>query len=438
MRMTSTIAAVLIVTAGLGQYERTIAACVADYAVQGGSTRYLVADHLAEEQLPDAELAARFWLPHLSRELALGHQTPAKLPGVAAWRIQLEGLGWSIESWRKVAARYPYTAGQKIADPLMLRLDWLLRQTADATESTAYYDLLLGGPPADRTAWLKALAIGDAQERLVQAQVLDRGKSGVARNTRLIAWHNVSSGYLAETADSKRGSGKQDPFERQDFKADAAELIASLPKVLSDGSQARVLTQAYLLTDGQGKRVDVADTAIVNDHNRFLGNGAIRTPGSCVGCHAALNGSRSNLFAEYLRLPGEPKLYVEGIKNQVRFDAKYLGSLAKQIRRGNEDFAEFCLDHLNEDPKTAARTWTEFMSWYDSDLDLNQAAREVGAKSHDELRLAIGHYSSTLGPAQFAGRLTLLAEGERVTRHAWEDATHYQATLAIRAWRHRQ
>lgn len=449
-------AAILVLASVPGQYQKTIDACSIDYKLAGGHTRYLTVDHMDEALWPDAELAANFELPHLSREQALAYQRAEQVPRyqktakgnyeivvgadgtreyVGAYRIHLDGLGWSIEAWRKVASKYPYTYGQHIDDPLMLRLDWLLRQTADATASTAYYDLLLGRPPKDRADWLKLLDIDDVKEQHRQAQVIDSGKSPVAFNTRLVTWSHVASGSLAETDDSIRAAGKSDPFERQDFTSDARELIATIPKVLPDGE--RVLVNAYLLTDGKNLRVDFANPEIVKDFKQFLGRAHIRTPGSCFGCHTAFNGSKENLFVEYIKLPGEPQLYVKEFRNKVRFDAKFLGKLSKQITRANEDFEEWAQESLNEDPKDAAGTWRDLMVWYDSDLDIKQAAREVFAKSHDELRLAIAEYSSTLGPAEFAGRLTLLAEGGRINRHVWEDQGHFQATKAIAQWRAR-
>jgi hypothetical protein len=434
-----------------------VAAARADFALHGTQARYL---SLAAVPAADREAALAvlaFWLPHLSRKSVLERQRPTPLPGTLV-RIDLDDLGWGRAAWEKVSAEYPYTFDLQSPesvpaaslhpstlvlrhsplDLLVVRADWLLRVTADATASTLYYDLLYAGlaPPRNKADFLAAWKLDRADaEGLEAGVVVDEGKSGVAFRTRLLVWRPAAAGSWWETFDSRQGAGRNDPLENLagGLAYDAQELIVSIPK-FSLATGERGIAQAYLLVNGKGERVDEAPTDIVLDRQRLLGLPAIRTPGSCVLCHQAVNGPAENLVRQLV--PAGVELSARRRATQEFLERFYLSDLGRTVARNNEDFATFCRLACGREPAAAVAAWRTVVEAYDRPLDLDQAAREVGA-APQELQAALAWHSDRQGPEAGAGRVSALAHGRSVPRRVFEETVFRQCCEALCAWRKR-
>lgn len=427
-------------------YAADVAAARADHASYGPSARYLWFGAIPDEPQQDAGVAMRFWLPHLSRVTPLEYQRPTLITPTLA-RIDLEQLGWGYETWRKLCDQYPLATFPLGTDLLMVRADWLCWVTADATRSTAYYDLLYAGigTPKTKADFFKVWQVDQKGGEPYQlGVVIDEGKSGVAFRSRLAVYTPSPGGALWETFDSREGFGTADPLENltgpDKLAHDAQEMIAAIPKFdLATGE--RGLCQAYLLVDGKGNRVDEAPTDIVEDKSKFLGEPAIRTPGSCVQCHSGLNGPQENSVREWIADGIELSTYQREAKEYLeRF---YLSKEGKLITRQNEDFDQFCLSATGLDAVDCVSAYRALVTGYDASVNLEQAAREVYARDGQELRLAIAWYSERLGPAPGVGRLASLTRPNgKVPRRVWQgDRTKgqtgvwHQAMQALSQWR---
>lgn len=434
--------AALVAAAALSaapDYAQAVALVQADYRAYGTSARYLDFGAYPPEIAANANTAWKFFYPHLDRSASLAHRFPLIAGSIV--RVDIDALGWGRKGWIAALRGYPYANYEHGEDLLIARADWILAYGADASRvgidgkvNDVYEGLLFAGDiPKNKKEWLDKFGLKNNDQDLIQAQVID--KSGVAFGRRLAVFHPDARDWY-ETFDSRRPAGKNDPaLGVEQFKFDAQELIVELPKVLNSASYNRVRVQAYLLTDGQGDVVDFAANDIVEDHRRFANRASVRTPGSCIACHTAgLNGSTSNVFREYLQAPGLPQLSVKDTKKSAQFDALYLGSIGKVVRRANEDVAEFALDYVGEDPKTAVGVWSDVVNWYDEPLNLVQAAREVHCTAED-LRLAIAYYNAAYGPQEQFIDAAGLAHGRTVSRVAWEERVFSQCCTALDLWR---
>lgn len=159
----------------------------------------------------------------------------------------------------------------------ILRGDWFL---AFASWAPAYYQLLgLGEKLAD----FERLAFAD---EVLAAKARAQVKGAVAFSS--VALHNrtlnriptisgVLGGYFWLSKDTKASIDDRDYLNvLLDEKFDATEGICSLPNGL----------QAYLLTDGAGKRLDVALADIAIDGETGLADKQVYAARNCVTCHA--------------------------------------------------------------------------------------------------------------------------------------------------------
>ena len=423
MRM---VASFIVAVACLGQTADDVAAARADYATYGTTARYVSLSPIPADERAGALLALNYWLPHLSREVVLEHQLPQRITDTV-YRLDYDLLGWGRKGWLAISRDYPYFL---TGDALIVRADWLLFETADASRSTLYYELLLGGVPKTKTEFAKAFGIDLTADPLAQRVVIDEGRSGVSLQTRLLEIRDEKSRTFSQTFDSLESSEDSDVPEvlagGLDF--DAQELIVSMPKIdLRTG--ARGAAQAYFLTDGNGNRVDIADGRIVVDHEQFLDVPQIRTPGSCVVCHATgLNAPAQNLVRDWISAGVELTVKQKGLQQQL--EAFFLGDTGRIVTRNNEDFAAFVQGACGCDPLVAMNQWRSAVEAYDLPVTLEFAAYELSCTA-DELRTAIGIYSEAIGPQERVARLSSLAHDFPVPRAAWEGGVYFQAQAAL-------
>lgn len=405
--------------------------------------RYFSTHNVPDELSVEDVLA--FWLPHLSQKAVLERQIPVRVGETKMYRIDLRGLGWTIKQWIKLNEENPYTS---LGNPLIIRAEWLIRITADAEESSAYYDLLYGktflkgkwvtNTPANRNEFLKFWKINvDDAKGFEQAIIIDEGNSGVSLRTRTAVRRRSVTGAGWETFDSRDGVGFGDALAqiggRLDY--DASELITSIPKVLLKTGD-RSNAQAYFLTDGKGKRINQADPRIVVDHTdpRIP---IIRTPGSCVRCHnvGILNPPENAVRAV---IEAGVELFAKGPNFAEGLERLYLGKMAPAVKEDQERFIRFVAAVTEKKPEEISSAYAKLLAWYNSPVTLEQAALEVGT-TPDEVKLAIAHFfnlfQNDAAQLRKMARLATLAHQRRVPRKIWERQTYFETLAALALWR---
>jgi hypothetical protein len=408
----------------------------------------------------------------LSREPDL--EFPREVPGSEGrlWAIDIRDYGWNNAAWWVVARRETYFREPLFHDPVsvgkslaylrtaigssqdintfaaevIVRADWLIRETAETDRSTAYYDLLFsrerfgdreyhGGKwyfrgqgkggfvdanfPRDEADWDRAFGgdvlrklIGDQRLRVERGAVVDRGVSIVARENRLLEGFPLPTGRSWKTFDVNVTAGKRDFAEqrRYDFKFDAGELIVSLP----NGGQ------AYLLVNGQKKRVETADPKIAID-STDPSDRRVRTPGSCVICHGVGINSPVNLMEQFVK-DGLDTLFRD--KQRLREDRAFFLGVQKVVKEDQDRYNDFVKRTTGQTGEQNAAAFKASRDAYDRDIDLKQAAAETGL-TEEKLR-----YVALASPN---ARFLSLVRGRTIPRQVWQDSVYREVFLLLNA-----
>lgn len=302
--------------------------------------------------------------------------------------------------------------------------------------------------PKDEDDWNKAFGIdltkrftGESKINLDYGAVVEGGRDNpkagsiVALNNRLLVFTPTILGLATKTFDVKETTGERDFAQQLIFKggkfrrgddvnavADAGELLASLP----NGGQ------AGFLINGVGKRIEVADSRFANDTSDKRLNIGVRTPGSCVVCHAGSNGINPprNLVKEMLE---------GGV--DVRFSDRDQFNRFKAFFQGWDEKTEpytkaygGLVDRTTRDPlKPKEKGWTGaklsgefavFRDWYDTGVTPQQAALELGVTIEELKRIGEGSPKA---------RLAQLARGQTVPRRTFEVDVYREAALLLSA-----
>jgi mono/diheme cytochrome c family protein len=256
-------------------------------------TRYLTLIHLANAG-------------HSADEIELHRQALAKLVNCLSWhprvtrphpidsaklifRIDLRAYQWNARLWDRLVSFYPYRLLTGAADARALaaatgseqpyvRVDWFV---ATASRAPLYYDLLqLPGNDRELERQLRVDVLADIDEE--SARRAGFNDSGVSKNNRIIERHDAGFGAYWRSYDFSDNLERQNIFDhplgpvpgQNSFVAAGGEIIFHLPNGL----------QAYMLVDGNGRRVERAAIEIVSDPSRpdrFVEAGV-----SCMNCHA--------------------------------------------------------------------------------------------------------------------------------------------------------
>lgn len=421
--------AALLMTLVLGGYSADAQAALADRARFPAADHpylyYLSLEDTAPEHRQDLSIAIRLMVASSSLQPIVERCTPVAVLPERLYRIDLRDLGWEHKDWKTVLKDYPYRKNKGHRLPLLIKADWLLVELADATESDAYYRLLFGGDkiPAKRDDWLDLLKVDRTKstnfDPLRFGQI--ESESGVAKQpARWLESHPVLSGsaggYAWGTRDVLEVTRDKDPLENLtgNFDHDGEEWIVGIPKIsLATGDRGTL--QVYLLSDGQGNRVDEAPVDLVEDSTLFRGTREIRNPGSCVQCHGVgLNQPTTNDFKELIR--DGVDTYAEK-ETQQQIEAFHLGSLALALDRANEDFGAIVQQVCGVSGIEAAKAFKRAVNVHDTPLDLAATAREIGT-TPVQWRAAI---ASDLATGKTLGaRIAGLAHGRTIPREAWE------------------
>lgn len=396
--------------------------------------RYLIVppDESIEAE-PNWRRALSFTLPSSSLKPALNLQLPVRI-AAGVYRIDLRGLGWKSEDLIEVlkVEGYPYSHQ---ANPLCIRGDWLIYQLADTSESIAYEALLFGhdSRPKNRDEWLAKLGVDPAESRRRELNHgLIEGRSGVAvqsgaegAKVRVLESFDRLGGYAWGTRDFIKLTAENSPLEKPDLeglKHDGEEWIIGLAKSWTIDphygieESGRGALQFYFLSAGDGTNVTEAPLKLVEDHSKFKGVASIRTPGSCVSCHAVgLLKPTENVLQTWIEAGVELKSKDYAAKEFI--ERWHLGGVAREIERANDDFGAAIEAACDCTGPQAVAAYIGANDFYRADVTLETAAMEHGC-TPDDLRNAIA-YASEKG-FDVGGHVAALAHGHPVNRIVWE------------------
>jgi mono/diheme cytochrome c family protein len=348
--------------------------------------RYFTVTHLAnaglsEDELQTHRLALAKLLNSLSWNKEIVNPRPAD-PGRTILRIDIRDYSWSERVWARLVALYPHAVipdtpeaqacatitGEQVP---WIRADWFV---ATASRPPLYHDML---QLPERESDIEAQLHIDLRENIRQERVTRAGfnGSGVSRNNRLIERHSSPHGSYWRSYDFAGNSGRRNLFahplgpgrEETSFQPDGGEVIFSLPNGLF----------AFLLVDGNGKRLDKAPAAIVSDPRRP--DRAVENGVSCMSCHArGLIPKADQVRAHVERNPGAfSREEAEAVAALYPREAKTVELFAED----NERFRQAVEKTGNR--LTATEPVANLVQQYEKELDLIAAAAELGLRPEE-------------------------------------------------------
>jgi hypothetical protein len=398
---------------------------------------YLTLAAVREDHRDALEKVLRVVVPSLSTRAYLGDQLPVRVTGTSLLRLDLAGLGWE-KSWGEVLAQHyvpayrPDLLGYKDhlgrpAVPLVVRGDWVAAALTDPeVTGDSQYRLLYGAPPKTLQDFQKLHTV-NGQATLAFARIEGASAVSVQRERVIQNLPVANRGYYWQTLDSRVVAGDTDQLEnitQKDIKHDASEAIAALPKHYLGESGA---LQAYFLANGKGERQEKAPADVVTDDTQTRGV-EIRNTVSCIGCHSeGLRHPTLDKFRAYVE--SGARIQIKDKATQQEVDRYFDSPIAKELSRGNEDYAAAVQLCCGLTPPQFTALFREAVKQYDAPVTPEQAARELYVEP-EEWRLALGWYSLT---GQLTGRLALMAQGQSISREQWQSNFHL-AQKAIHAW----
>jgi hypothetical protein len=392
------------------------------------TTYYFSVNHLPPDRHEPTLAALRLILPSLTLEPIVDYQKPNPA-GEGLYWIDTAAFGWESR-FPIVAARNPYAVFAKGRPSLVIRADWFITFATDAKESTSYYDLLFGAPPATRDDFLSRVGVSRSAG---QSFGLIEGNSGVILSKkRWIESFGMRQGYAYGTRDSSTINDRTDPTLRPDgsFQHEAEEWIVGIPKIHT-ATGTRGALQVYLLSNAAGQRQEAAPPDVASDYTRVRHNAnEIRNGVSCIACHAeGLIDVKSNEVRELIGAGAE--LYASDKTTQRKIESFHLSDLENELRENRKEFAAIVEAVTDKPPREAVADFVSTVKLYDSPLTIETAAREVGVIP-DDLTKAIGYAQNSGIPVH--PRLIALAHGFTIPRTSWE-SIYSQAVRSVQDWR---
>ena len=431
----------------LPSFEEAAATAAADYQGLPPDLRphvlYLTTYNIqALDPKTDATAATDFWLNSLSSLTTIKRSIPvfADLPNAAPQktprlhRVDVRDYGWSSAAIQKTLSKYPYGL---LTIPPVVRADWFLLESSDATRSTAYYDLLYPrGVPKNieefRKAWF--VRLDDVRTAGIETGsiVLER-KSIVALHNRVLSRSPTILGAYHQTFDAVATDPltNRDYFRKpQGFAFDAQEHIVSMSNGL----------HAYFLSNAQGNRQEEAPTNIARNSRPALPGGDIRviTPFSCVECHgtqAGINIPR-NALVEYLTGAPDPQrslvLYAKG-KAATQFIERFYLNDPKQrlLLRDQNDYSEALAKCNGLTPAENTKAFLNVLTIARQGVTIRIAAAELGTTE--------GNLKAALTPTAEGQLGALVTQPDHeIPREAWERAYYSQAYALLKIWKEKK
>lgn len=377
-----------------------------------------------------------FILSSMSSQEVVEYCTPIPV-AKNLYRIDTRQLKWNVNTIHKVLACTPYkrhlTKGAVlINDPM-----WFIVHVSDATQSTAYNELLFGKPKPSREDYLQFFKTNDDPTYRIGYV---EGSSGVSvQRSRWL--HNFPNGVRTDvwgTMDFLKVTEDNDPLSNLDYPIkrwkdspthDGEEWIAGLPKV-SIASRERGRLQAYALFNGKGQNVAEAPGRLVRDSEQFRNHGVIVNFGGCIVCHTTgLNPLTKDVVREYL-ISGAT-ISTKRKEDSQAIDQLVLSPTERLILQANEDYERGVQMVSGFKPTELSAAYIEAVDWYDTDVSLEQAAVELYTTA-EELKLAIAWREAKYNDLH--PRQASLAQNVPIPRTVWEGL--YSKTFHIlEEWR---
>lgn len=215
--------------------------------------------------------------------------------------IDIRDYGWTADTWDMMLTYYPYAlkhggdderriykATEGCITPV-IRADWFVNT---ASRPPLYHRML--DIPSNAKTLERRLGVdipyNFEHNRLMRAAFTGRD-SGVSEQNRMVERHDQSGSGRAywKSYDMLPGAEREHDFmraplgppgisavhQRAQFRHDGGEIIYNLPNGL----------QAYMLVDGEDRRIDIGPPAVVRDPNQHAGGFEIVNGISCMGCH---------------------------------------------------------------------------------------------------------------------------------------------------------
>jgi hypothetical protein len=390
--------------------------------------RYFTLAHLHNAGLGDDELQTyRNALAKLVNSLSW-HPTirvPEPIdPAKTILRIDLRWYLWDAATWNRVLSEYPYgvlddtaTARAVIVGTAtrvpVVRGDWFV---ATASRAPLYYDVLQ--VPQNLAELERQLRV-DAEANIRQDRVVRVGftGSGVSRFNRILERHPSVHGAYWRTYDFDEPpanlldrAANLLPDRRNVFAFPLGPGLVERPFQHAGGEAIFELPNGlhgFVIVRADNVRLDKAPTAVVSDPKRP--DRAVEAGVSCMSCHLTGINPKADQVRDHLEK--NPKAF-------GRADAELIRGLYPPKDKSLKLMEEDAKRYAAAVAKTGAKVGrTEAVSTitlrYEADLDLTQAAAEVGL-SADEFRKQIGESESL---AKHFGALR--APGGTVTRQLW-------------------
>lgn len=382
------------------------------------------------------ETALKLIVPTLSRQPVLERCLPEQI-GPTLWRLDLANLRWTLEDWKALVYRYPYHPSKH---PLVVRADWLLIQLTDATEGDFYYRFLFGKRPANKAEVFASFGVSDDPSF---AYGLIAGGSPVSQTgVRRVTSLPILRGWSYQTEDVVDLSGDRDPLRAPigPYHSDGQELLVASPKIsLSGGPNGEGLRGVMLtgfLFDGQGRTIDKADTALVEDYTKTRGFSHIVAGISCFSCHAqGPNGPASNVLRDAIASGVKAKVYQYG--DDEKIEAFHFGELETQLERERFDLCRIVELATGANAAEAVDAFRASCDCYDADVTLERLAAENYITA-SELELAVGWMNANrVDVGGWIPAAIYAPEKARIPRELVEEfATRLEA--GIHSWRNAQ
>lgn len=401
---------------------------------------YLTTEPAEPAARGDLKAAVKLMIASASAQPIVERCTPRDVTATLM-RIDTRDLHWRTVDWAETLRGYPYQPvhtkpNGRLSLPLVVRADWLLVELADGTESESYMRLLYGGDsvPQTRAAFMARWEVEDATNQIEPYRFgMIESNSGVAKQeVRWIESFPTKAAYYWATRDVLKVEAGNDPLENPlgSFQHDGEEHIVALGKIHL-GTGTRGTLQAYALFNGDGKRVDAAPVDLVEDSTTFRGNREIVAPGSCIQCHGqGINPLKQNEFRHLIRSGVDVYAFKQ---TQEQLEAFHLGDLASVVASNQSAFQAIVPLVCGLDSLEAAEAFNRSCKAYDRELDLEDAARELGCQPA-ELRNSLGFYLQPGKSARFPARLAGLPHGRLMPRETWETSAYLEAKEMLKRW----
>ncbi len=301
-------------------------------------------------------------------------------PAQSILRINIDDLGWDAADWETLVARYPYGTrpdtqfgsvldGRTGTKTAFIRADWF----AFVASRPGMYEKLLKLPKTfQELAKQQGVDIAGNIKRF-DAHRAGFQKSGVSSNNRLIERHPSKNGYFWTSYDFAGNRGKQSLFAfptgpggNTGFTHDGGETIFSLPNGF----------QAYYLNTADGKSLDKGPIDIVRDLDNPRDPSVINGI-SCMRCHdQGMRKAKDDIRDAVVNSRTQSK----EIRDQVEALYPPAEKMDRLLENDTKRFqSAMKRAGLNPSLKLKGTEMTfELSRAYEEDVDINQAASELG------------------------------------------------------------